>query len=56
MRCRLNSTGNFGRQLKRLMQSINEDIALTLGTHAGFQKRGFMRLEKAVKKCVLYYG
>jgi len=35
MRCRLNSTGNFGKQLKRLMQSINEEILAKPSTAAG---------------------
>jgi CHAD domain-containing protein len=50
MRCRLNSTGNFGKQLKRLMQSINEDIALALLHACRLPETGVHEARKSCKE------
>jgi CHAD domain-containing protein len=50
MRCRLNSTGNFGKQLKRLMQSINEDIALALLHACRVPETGVHEARKSCKE------
>ncbi|SHK05336.1 CHAD domain-containing protein [Marinobacter antarcticus] len=50
MRYRLNPNGNFGKHLKRLMQSINEDISLALLHACRVPETGVHEARKSCKE------